>query len=68
MAEKALTPPKGTEASEEETSSGGGIIGSFKKHPFLWGLGAGAVFAGGAAVAVYSGLPLIGKLALAFLL
>ena len=67
VAEKALTPPKGIEASEEETSSGG-IIGSFKKHPFLWGLGAGAVLAGGAAVAVYSGLPLIGKLALAFLL
>jgi hypothetical protein len=67
VAEKALTPPKGIEASEEKTSSGG-IIGSFKKHPFLWGLGAGAVLAGGAAVAVYSGLPLIGKLALAFLL
>jgi hypothetical protein len=67
VAEKALTPPKGIEASEEETSSGG-IIGSFKKHPFLWGPGAGAVLAGGAAVAVYSGLPLIGKLALAFLL
>ena len=35
-AEKALTPPKGIEASEEKTSSGG-IIRSFKKHPFLRG-------------------------------
>ena len=67
VAEKALTPPKGVDTSEEK-SSGGGIIGSFKKHPFLWGLGAGAVLAGGAAVAVYSGLPLLGKLALAFLI
>lgn len=67
VAEKALTPPEGVTTSEEETSSGG-LIGSFKEHPFLWGLGAGAVLAGGAAVAVYSGLPLIGKLALAFLI
>lgn len=67
VAKKVITPPEGVAASEVKTSRGG-IISSFKEHPFLWGLGAGAVLAGGAAVAVYSGLPLIGKLALAFLL
>ena len=67
MAEKVTTPPDGKNISDEESSEGG-LIGSFKKHPFLWGLGTGAVLAGGAAIAVYSGLPLMGKLALAFLL
>ena len=55
-------------SSDNNQKSSGGIIASFKEHPFLWGLGAGAVLAGGAAVALYSGLPLMGKLALAFLL
>lgn len=63
QAEKTVATSSGS-----EQKSSGGLIGSFKKHPFLWGLGAGAVLAGGAAVAVYSGLPLIGKLALAFLI
>lgn len=67
MAEKTTTPPNGNTISDEE-SSGGGLIDSFNEHPFLWGLGAGAVLAGGAAVALYSGLPLMGKLALAFLI
>ena len=67
MAEKVTTPPDGKNISDNETS-GGGLIGSFKKHPFLWGLGAGAVLAGGGALALYSGLPLMGKLALAFLI
>lgn len=67
IAEKVTTQSDDKTESDDE-SSGGGIIGSFKKHPFLWGLGAGAVLAGGGAIALYSGLPLMGKLALAFLI
>ncbi len=68
IAEKAMTPPIGEtasttkeESSSEEKSFGGKVIDSFKEHPFLWGLGAGAVLAGGGAIALYSGLPLMGK-------
>lgn len=67
VAEKALTPPENAETTEEDSPSGG-IIGSFKKHPFLWGLGTGAVLAGAGCVALYGSLPLLGKLALAFLI
>lgn len=63
-----VTTSSDEQTESDEDSSGGGLISSFKEHPFLWGLGAGAVLAGGGAIALYSGLPLMGKLALAFLI
>ena len=59
---------KSVASSDGSKKSSGGIVASFKKHPFLWGLGAGAVLAGAGAMAVYGSLPLMGKLALAFLI
>lgn len=67
VAEKAITHPNGKEASGDKTF-GGKLVDSFKEHPFLWGLGAGAVLAGGGAIALYGSMPLMGKLALAFLI
>lgn len=67
VAEKAITPPS-EEVSTEKKSFGGKLVDSFKEHPFLWGLGAGAVIAGGGALALYGSMPLMGKLALAFLI
>ncbi len=55
-------------SSDGENKSSGGLIASFKEHPFLWGLGAGALLAGAGGIALYSSLPLMGKLALAFLI
>jgi hypothetical protein len=43
------------------------IVESFKKHPFLWGLGAGAVVTGVAGIAMYSSLPMLTKIGLALL-
>ena len=43
------------------------MIGSIKKHPFLWGLGIGAVAIATGGTALYAGLPLTTKLGLALL-
>jgi hypothetical protein len=57
--------------SSSDTHSGGStgskIVESFKKHPFLWGLGAGAVVTGVAGIAMYSSLPMLTKIGLALL-
>lgn len=45
----------------------GGIASSIKKHPFLWGLGAGAVVTGVAGIALYGSLPFLSKIGLALL-
>jgi hypothetical protein len=58
---------KTVNSDSDNDNSSGGIISSFKEHPFLWGLGAGALLAGAGGIAMYSSLPLMGKLALAFL-
>ena len=48
-------------------SSGSKIVESFKKHPFLWGLGAGAVVTGVAGIALYASMPMLTKIGLALL-
>jgi len=62
QAKKVVDSPDG----EEKSSNG--LIASFKKHPFLWGLGGGALLASAGCIAMYSSLPVLGKLALAFLI
>lgn len=71
-AKKAFTPPSDSEGSVAKTStssssSGGGIINSIKEHPFLWGLGIGAVAIATGGISLYAGLPLTTKLGLALL-
>ena len=55
-------------SSDKDKESSGGLLDSFTEHPFLWGLGAGALLAGAGGIALYGSLPLVGKLALAFLI
>lgn len=72
-AQRAFTPPSGeksdalAQTSSGSSSGGGGIIDSMKKHPFLWGLGLGAVAIGTAGIGMYAALPLTTKLGLALL-
>lgn len=72
-AQRAFTPPSGgsggalAQTSGETSSEGGGIVGSIKKHPFLWGLGLGAVAIGTAGIGMYAALPFTTKLGLALL-
>jgi len=72
-AQRAFTPPSGesggsfSSTSSGSSSGGGGIIDSVKKHPFLWGLGLGAVAIGTAGVGLYAALPFTTKLGLALL-
>ena len=49
------------------SSSGNKIVESFKKHPFLWGLGAGVVATGIGGIALYASLPRLAKFGLALL-
>ena len=63
VADNAVSKPQATSSS----SSGSKIVESFKKHPFLWGLGAGAVVTGVAGIAMYASLPMLSKIGLALL-
>ena len=56
------------DSSDGEKESSGGLMASFKEHPFLWGVGAGALLVGAGGMALYGSLPLLSKLALAFLI
>lgn len=67
-AKKAFTPPSGESLPKESAgSSGGGIMSSFQEHPFLWGLGIGAVAIATGGIGLYSSLPLMTKVGLALL-
>lgn len=70
VADNAVSKPQASSLSSS-TSSGGSsgskIVESFKKHPFLWGLGAGAVVTGVAGIAMYASLPMLSKIGLALL-
>lgn len=48
-------------------STGSKLVESFKKHPFLWGLGAGVVATGIGGFALYASLPRLTKIGLALL-
>lgn len=67
--EKAGNSPSGSffSGGTDNEESKGDIAASIKKHPFLWGLGAGAVVTGIAGVAMYGSLPLLSKIGLALL-
>lgn len=54
-------------ASGGSSFSGSRLVNSIKEHPFLWGLGAGAVAMGAAGVGLYAALPFTTKLGLALL-
>ena len=49
------------------SSSGNKIVESFKKHPFLWGLGAGVVATGIGGIALYASLPRLTRIGMALL-
>lgn len=82
-AKKAFTPPTEESAKtayassssssdySSSSSSSGGVVSrvtnSFKEHPFLWGLGLGAVAIATGGTALYAGLPFTTKLGLALL-
>ena len=70
VADNAVSKPQASSSYSETTSSsssGSKIVESFKKHPFLWGLGAGAVVTGVAGIAMYASLPMLSKIGLALL-
>ena len=48
-------------------STGSKLVESFKKHPFLWGLGAGVVATGIGGIALYASLPRLTKIGMALL-
>lgn len=82
-AKRAFTPPTDKKAKtayassstssdySSSSSSSGGVVSrvsnSFKEHPFLWGLGLGAVAIATGGTALYAGLPFTTKLGLALL-
>lgn len=70
VADQAVSKPQASSSSSSTSSngsSGSRIVESFKKHPFLWGLGAGAVVTGVAGIAMYASLPMLSKIGLALL-
>lgn len=70
VADQAVSKPLASSSSSSTStsgSSGNKIVESFKKHPFLWGLGAGAVVTGVAGIAMYASLPMLSKIGLALL-
>lgn len=67
VADNAVLGKFGYSTSSSEGSTGSGLLSSFKKHPFLWGVGAGALVTGVAGVALYSSLPMLAKVGLALL-
>lgn len=64
IADQAVSRPF---VSSSNGSSGSKIVESFKKHPFLWGLGAGVVATGIGGIALYASLPRLAKFGLALL-
>lgn len=70
VADQAVSKPQASSSYSNTSSSGSSgnkIVESFKKHPFLWGLGAGAVVTGVAGIAMYASLPMLSKIGLALL-
>lgn len=67
VANHAVSRPLASSDSTSDGCTGSRIMASFKKHPFLWGLGAGAVITGVAGIALYSSLPMLAKFGLALL-
>ena len=70
IADQAVSKPQTSSSYSGDTSSGSSgskIVESFKKHPFLWGLGAGAVVTSVAGIAMYASLPMLTKVGLALL-
>ena len=70
IADQAVSKPQTSSSYSGDTSSGSSgskIIESFKKHPFLWGLGAGVVATGIGGIALYASLPRLAKFGLALL-
>ena len=65
IADQAVS--KSVADSDSQPSTGSKIVESFKKHPFLWGLGAGAVVTGVAGIALYASMPMLTKIGLALL-
>ena len=70
IADQAVSKPQTSSSYSGDTSSGSSgskIVESFKKHPFLWGLGAGVVATGVGGIALYAALPRLAKFGLALL-
>ena len=67
MADKAVNHSKVGISSDSTKTTGSKIVDSFKKHPFLWGLGAGVVVTGVAGIALYASMPMLTKIGLALL-
>ena len=67
VAEKAVSHPSASSDSDSKQPTGSKIVESFKKHPFLWGLGIGAVVTGVGGIAMYASLPTLTKIGLALL-
>lgn len=67
VAEKAVSHPAASSDSDSKQPTGSKIVESFKKHPFLWGLGIGAVVTGVGGIAMYASLPTLTKIGLALL-
>ena len=70
IADQAVSRPLSSSSNGGVTSNssfGNKIVESFKKHPFLWGLGAGVVATGIGGVALYASLPRLAKFGLALL-
>lgn len=70
VADQAISKPQSSSSYSGDNSSGSSgskIVESFKKHPFLWGLGAGAVVTGVAGIALYASMPMLTKIGLALL-
>ena len=70
IADQAVSRPLASSSNDGVASSGSSgnkIVESFKKHPFLWGLGAGVVATGIGGIALYASLPRLAKFGLALL-
>ena len=67
VAENAVSKSTASSDTGSGKSTGEKIINSFKKHPFLWGLGIGAVVTGVGGIAMYASLPTLTKIGLALL-
>lgn len=70
IADRAVSRPLTSSSNvgvTSNSSSGNKIVESFKKHPFLWGLGAGVVATGIGGIALYASLPRLAKFGLALL-
>lgn len=66
IADQAVSRPLAS-SFDGSASSGSKIVESFKKHPFLWGLGAGVVATGIGGIALYASLPRLTRIGMALL-